>query len=242
MKSLAERTAIQQAYLDGKAVQFFSRLEEKWINLVGADGDFAWHLHDYRIKPAEPVKLYQALCKAGRGYYVSSYLYIDEAAVRKELPNDFIRLLVENPITAVNTEKERKMEKILAINDYEGKDGYSGVEGFEVVTDKQSIKLFIDNDQSCCEKWGYFWCNEDPQIFIGSELRGVTVTDDALNEGQMKANDLNPNDKYFEGGIMFVNLDTSAGVLQFVAYNEHNGYYGHAAKVVSTQLTREERL
>lgn len=46
------------------------------------------------------------------------------------------------------------MEKILEIKDYEGRDGYSGVYGYEVVTDKQSIKLFINNDQSCCERWG----------------------------------------------------------------------------------------
>ena len=98
------------------------------------------------------------------------------------------------------------MEKIIAVNDYEGKDGYSGVSGFEVVTDKQSIKLFIDNSQSCCENWGYFFCNDDPQQFIGSDLREVVLTDTALNEAQMKANELNPNDKLFEGGVMFVNL------------------------------------
>ena len=134
------------------------------------------------------------------------------------------------------------MEKIIAVNDYEGKDGYSGVSGFEVVTDKQSIKLFIDNSQSCCENWGYFFCNDDPQQFIGSDLREVVLTDTALNEAQMKANELNPNDKLFEGGVMFVNLETSNGTLQFVAYNEHNGYYGHNAKVVSTQLTHEGTL
>ena len=46
------------------------------------------------------------------------------------------------------------MEKIVEIKDYEAKEGYSNVAGFEVVTDKQSIKLYIDNDISCCEKWG----------------------------------------------------------------------------------------
>ena len=49
------------------------------------------------------------------------------------------------------------MEKIIEIKDYEAKEGYSNVAGFEVVTDKQSIKLYIDNDCSCCEKWGHFW-------------------------------------------------------------------------------------
>lgn len=134
------------------------------------------------------------------------------------------------------------MEKIVEIKDYEAKEGYSNVAGFEVVTDKQSIKLYIDNDCACCEKWGHFWCNDNPQDFIGAELRSVRLTDTALNEAQMKANDLNPNDKWFEGGVMFVNLETDKGTLQFVAYNEHNGYYGHEAKVQCTQLTHAETL
>jgi hypothetical protein len=137
---------------------------------------------------------------------------------------------------------ENKMEKIVEIKDYEGKDDYCNVAGFEVVTTAHSIKLYIDNDGSCCERWGHFWCNDNPQDFVGAELRGVGLTDTALNEAQMQANDLNPNDKWFEGGVMFVNLDTDRGTLQFVAYNEHNGYYGHEAKVQCTQLTHAEIL
>ena len=45
-----------------------------------------------------------------------------------------------------------------------------------------------------------------------------------------------------EGGVMFVNLETDMGTLQFVAYNEHNGYYGHEAKVQCTKLTHAEHL
>lgn len=134
------------------------------------------------------------------------------------------------------------MEKITEIKDYEAKDGWCSVAGFEVLTDKQSIKLFIDNDSSCCENWGHFWCNENPQDFIGAKLREVTLTDTALNQAVMQANELNPDDKWFEGGVMFVNLETNRGTLQFVAYNEHNGYYGHEAKVQCNQLTHEECL
>jgi len=134
------------------------------------------------------------------------------------------------------------VEKIIEINDYEEKEGYGSVAGFEVVTNKQSIKLFIDNNSQCYERWGHFWCNDNPHEFIGAELRGVSLTDTALNEAQMKANDLTPLDKWFEGGVMFVNLETNKGTLQFVAYNDHNGYYGHEAKVQCTQLTHTESL
>lgn len=99
MKSLKERVAIMQAYLDGKPVERLNGID-KWMPVTAdVEYEFNWQEYDYRIKPATPVVLYQALCKAGRGYYVSSYLYIDEAAARKELPNDFIRLLTEHPIT-----------------------------------------------------------------------------------------------------------------------------------------------
>jgi len=130
------------------------------------------------------------------------------------------------------------VEKIVEIKDYEA----SGVAGFEVVTTKQSIKLYIDDEASCCEKWGYFWCNDNPQDFINAELYSVSLTDTALNEAEMKANDLNPDSSSFEGGVMFVNLETDKGTMQFVAYNEHNGYYGHNATVKCTQLTHEESL
>ena len=134
------------------------------------------------------------------------------------------------------------MERIIEIKDYEAKEGYISVAGFEVVTTEQRIKLFIDNDSQCCENWGYFWCNDNPQDFIGAELREVRLTDTALIEAQMKANNLDPNDKWFEGGVMFVNLETDMGTLQFVAYNQHNGYYGHEAKVQCTKLTHAEHL
>ena len=64
------------------------------------------------------------------------------------------------------------MKKIVEIKDYGNADGYFNVAGFEVVTDKQSIKLYIDNESSCCERWGYFWCNDNLHDFVGAKLRG----------------------------------------------------------------------
>lgn len=134
------------------------------------------------------------------------------------------------------------MEQIIEIKDYENGKGYSRVAGFEVVTTKQSIKLYMDDEEQCYEKWGYFWCNENPQDFIGATVNNVSVTDTALNEAEMRKNELDPKEKYFEGGVMFVNIDTDKGLLQFVAYNEHNGFYGHEAKVECSQLNHSETL
>lgn len=131
------------------------------------------------------------------------------------------------------------MEKIVSIVDYARTDNGSSVEGFEVVTTQQRIKLYIENDQNCCESWGYFWCADDPQAFVGATLRGVSLTDSALNTQTMEQNGVPSLDA---GEIMFVNIDTSKGLLQFVAYNSHNGYYGHWATVESARLVHREYL
>lgn len=123
-----------------------------------------------------------------------------------------------------------KTEKILSIDHVD----IDHQEGYRIVTTEQNIDLLIDNEQCCCENWGYFFTNDDPKDFIGANLINVVLTDTTLNEAKMKENHL--GDEYFEGGLMFVNLETNRGTLQFVLYNEHNGYYGHKAKVVSTQL------
>jgi hypothetical protein len=132
------------------------------------------------------------------------------------------------------------VEKIIEIKNYENETEY--VAGYEVITNEQRIKLYIDNDQSCCESFGYFWCNDDPQEFIGAELYTVTLTDTALNQRYLEDRDMDPKSEYFSGGVMFVNLETSKGTLQFVAYNEHDGYYGHEATVECTQLAHSETL
>lgn len=116
---------------------------------------------------------------------------------------------------------------------------YRGKAGFIVSTTEQDISLLIDNVQDCCESWGFFWCNDDWKEFIGAELYNVSITDTALNTKIVEREGADSRD---EGGIMFVNLETSRGQLQFVAYNCHNGYYGHEAKVECKQLKVSEYL
>jgi len=131
------------------------------------------------------------------------------------------------------------MEKIIGIDEIEIEiDGWQGMAGYKVVTTDQEIDLLIDNMQSCCERWGYFWCNDNPQDFVGAELRGISLTDKELNAAFMDEDAID----VYEGNVMFVNLDTDRGVLQFVAYNSHNGYYGHDARITSRQLEHSENL
>lgn len=128
------------------------------------------------------------------------------------------------------------MEKILQINEWSGrlpKQRWGGNDGYQIVTDKQVITVAIDNGQSCCEDWGYLMSQDDFEEFIGAELLEVKVVDSALNT---TVKDILKDDYVDEGSCMFVNFETSAGTLQFTAYNEHNGYYGHEAFVISNQI------
>ena len=114
---------------------------------------------------------------------------------------------------------------------------YTTFEGFLVVTNKQTIKVGIDSGQSCCEDYGYFMTNDEIDEFIGASLLSIDVVDDCLNKEKLK--DLSFD---YGGGVMFVNFETDKGTLQFTAYNEHNGYYGHEAVIISNQLTNKEGL
>ena len=131
------------------------------------------------------------------------------------------------------------MEKILRIeetNFKRNKEDWNSFEGFQIVTDKQTIKLGISDGQSCCERSGYFMRNDDIKEFEGANLIDIAIADTALNVKKLESEDL------YEPNLMFVNLNTSEGLLQFVAYNCHNGYYGHEAVVLSEQLKHEETL
>lgn len=133
------------------------------------------------------------------------------------------------------------MEKILKIEEktFKCEDDWTiCYDGFVINTDKQVIKLGIEFEQNCCEKWGYFMSEDNLEEFIGAYLISVKVTDTALKTWDV----LKEIVDNYEGHVMFVNLETSKGLLQFVAYNEHNGYYGHEACIVSKQVNRRVTL
>jgi hypothetical protein len=119
---------------------------------------------------------------------------------------------------------------ILSINEVHS----DAEEGYEVVCDDQKIEVMIDAFQGCCEDWGYLSSEDDFSKFIGAGVVGVRVVDTEL-----RTYDDIPD---YETDIMFVNVDTTAGMLQFVLYNSHNGYYGHTARVSARGLDHSEVL
>ena len=107
----------------------------------------------------------------------------------------------------------------------------STYDGYEVITDKHSYKVLIDNQQSCCESWGYLASEDNNDAFIGAELIEVKLTDVALNQKVVEESDY-----YVDaGGIQFVDFVTDKGVLQLAVYNGHNGYYGHGIIVAKDE-------
>jgi hypothetical protein len=133
-------------------------------------------------------------------------------------------------------------ETITAIRPYEGTHGYGAEAGFQVETTDQVITLAIDDEPCCCESWGYFLTEDDADKFVGAVLLGVEVTDTNRSTKTFNNDALAPDDTNVyidDGDVLFVDIRTDRGTLQFVAYNAHNGYYGHTARVSSKQLAHE---
>lgn len=118
--------------------------------------------------------------------------------------------------------------KIQAIDNYECTNRYGG---YQIeLNDNTKIILGMDDSQHCCENYGYFFSNDNLEFFIGAEVLDVLVVDEQLITIPIKE---------YQGDAIFVNVETDRGTLQFTAYNEHNGYYGHEV-VVEFKGTRKE--
>jgi hypothetical protein len=109
------------------------------------------------------------------------------------------------------------------------------MDGYRVTTTKEPVLVLIDNQQSCCESWGYMASDDDLSSFVGANLRDVELADTRLGtwtltdeQKKQEANDKEMGwSPYDEGGVQFVTFKTSRGDFQLAVYNGHNGYYGH---------------
>ena len=121
------------------------------------------------------------------------------------------------------------MNKIIEIKEIEGYDkripGFWGdYDGYKIKTEQDEYLFLIGNFQECCENWGYLSTPDELSDYVGADLlsvKRVTVNDCAENKN------LKDMMEYDPANTMFVNVETSNGLLQFAAYNQHNGYYSH---------------
>lgn len=114
--------------------------------------------------------------------------------------------------------------------------------GYEIHTDKQIITMLINNHSQCCEDWGVITTEDTLQDFVGARLLRIEFIDvnyDAhpLTEDRAIQDSINGSFEDFEA--WFIDIHTSNGKLQFVLYNQHNGYYGHDVSIKSNQINRQ---
>lgn len=124
------------------------------------------------------------------------------------------------------------MNKIISINEttFKRTTGFGSYEGFVItLADDRTIQMGISAGQCCCETYGYLTSQDDLTDFIGATFISVAVTDAELKHYDVAS--------VYDGAAMFINVETSRGCLQFVAYNEHNGYYSHDAVLVENGTT-----
>lgn len=132
------------------------------------------------------------------------------------------------------------MPTIIAVNvdnDFSVKDKtydhprhYTGVH--ITLSDGREIKFGISTQQNCCENWNYLHSTDAASDYIGAEYIGLTEKDTWPASIPEK---INGNDS---GGFQAIDIQTNKGVLQFVVYNEHNGFYSHAVvTVVGDEIT-----
>lgn len=110
--------------------------------------------------------------------------------------------------------------------------------GYEIHTDKQVVTMFISNQGDCCESWGVITTEDTLSDFIGAELLTLSTVD-----YEYKNHPLTKDDGFWGsedgGGCIFIDVNTSKGKLQFVLYNQHNGYYGHSVTIRSNQFNED---
>ena len=131
--------------------------------------------------------------------------------------------------------------KIIEIEEVHGiklsEKDWQSYEGYRVQTDKTKVLVLVSSGQDCCESFGTLSSFEDPKEFIGAEVISV----DRVDTEYKKYAELEYG--VDQGDTIFINFETTKGTFQLAVYNQHNGYYGHDAKVlIGDTVTIDEGL
>ncbi len=112
--------------------------------------------------------------------------------------------------------------------------------GYQIITNQRILSLLIDNEQQCCEdvgrkivKDGTIITEDNISDFLGARINSINIIEKDYTSNSISAFEHQRSELY-EGYCLFINFETSNGLLQFVLYNDHNGYYGHTAKITQS--------
>lgn len=138
------------------------------------------------------------------------------------------------------------METILAIGEaqYHTEENESRMSGYYIRTDNQVIKIGIQDYQNCRERFGHLASPNDFGEFLGAKLIEIKVNAYPLSKVVDEPMGTYPfEDEYLDRReVIFINLETSKGTLQFTLYNYQNAYSGHNIQIKSTQLNLAESI
>lgn len=119
-----------------------------------------------------------------------------------------------------------KIEKIAEVHEKSETGGAGGpYSGYEILLDNGvTVSILIEDRQQCCEQYGYLTSDDNLPSYVGAMVLRVVITDRTL-----KMYPLLKMAEEAHGSVetIFCTVYTDRGNLQFVAYNGHNGYYGH---------------
>lgn len=115
------------------------------------------------------------------------------------------------------------------------RDERSEYEGYAVRTSKRVIRVLISSHCSCCEDYGVAMRKPSKETdLVGAEVTSVEwgkkVSDELVSAPDDRCldwADMDNSDLHYA----VVDIKTSLGLVQLVAYNEHNGYYPHTVCV-----------
>lgn len=91
------------------------------------------------------------------------------------------------------------------------------------LSDDSQIKFGIRSYQDCCENWGYLHSPDDVQEVVGGRFLSLEEVDNLSPAAKEALECEGVHDDSFQA----MRLVTSKGTVDFVVYNEHNGYYSH---------------
>lgn len=114
---------------------------------------------------------------------------------------------------------------------------YSGMfDGFKITTSENIWYILISNAPQCCENFGYVSKPEDYKDFIGANVYSISSTVRTIKDN-IESIQLSSSSEY--SNCLFITFYTDKGDLQFTAYNEHDGYYGHNVVIVKDTYLKE---
>jgi hypothetical protein len=124
----------------------------------------------------------------------------------------FIDIIIENSSNEILLKLVDKIRKFIKNISYRT--------GYCIITDDNLHFIMISNEQLCCEEYGIIKSNDDLSYYEGLNLIDIKAIEDDHSGSGCR-----------ETCTLFVNIETSKGLLQLNVYNTHNGYYGHNVEV-----------